>query len=563
MKLNFKSAKLWILILIILLAFILRFWRISEYPAGFNADEAAIGYSAYSLLKTGKDEYGTPFPLSFKSFGDYKPGLYFYFVIPSILLFGLTEFAVRLPSVLFGVGTVLLLYFISKEIFKNDKVALLSAFLLAITPWHINFSRASWETNCATFFITLGVYLFLKKDRGVYFIFGSLFAFLTAMYVYQSPRLVVPIFVLGLVFLYFRELKSLVLTHWKKYLISFVILGILSLPLVFQFLGGNGSARFNGLSFLADPGPINRINELRGEHQNPNSLTAQIFHNKISTYLQQFLGHYLDHFSGSFLFITGDPITRNLVPETGEFYLIESLFLIIGLIGLLRAHFKEKWLIILWLLVSPLASSLTYQTPNAVRSLTMVVSLTLIMGYGFYLLIYSLWFLKNNNFKLIAKILVIGLFLWIAFETAHYLEEYYIHYPKRYPLAWEYGFSQMVPKLQKLEGNYKKIVITDKYDQPYILLLFYKASLAQKNGENFNPGDFQNKLILSERDKFNFGTIRSFDNYQFREIKSDEVLKSKDTLFVLPSKDGLPNNIQVLDEVKFPNGEDAFVLVGT
>jgi len=37
-------------------------------PPGFNADEAAFGYNAYSLLKTGRDEYGTLLPLSIKSF---------------------------------------------------------------------------------------------------------------------------------------------------------------------------------------------------------------------------------------------------------------------------------------------------------------------------------------------------------------------------------------------------------------------------------------------------------------------------------------------------------------
>src|SRR5256885_940381 len=85
------------LVAILGLGLLLRVVWLSSFPAGFNADEAAIGYNAYSLLQTGKDDYGTPFPLAFKSFGDFKPGLYFYFVWPFVAIFGLNELAVRLP----------------------------------------------------------------------------------------------------------------------------------------------------------------------------------------------------------------------------------------------------------------------------------------------------------------------------------------------------------------------------------------------------------------------------------------------------------------------------------
>src|SRR3989344_3981773 len=103
-----------ILLLIILLAFVLRFWRLNEYPA-LNADEAAIGYNAYSLIQTGMDEHGNSWPLHFQSFNDYKPGLYFYLVLPFVKFFGLTEWAVRIPGAALGVATVFMLYLLIKE----------------------------------------------------------------------------------------------------------------------------------------------------------------------------------------------------------------------------------------------------------------------------------------------------------------------------------------------------------------------------------------------------------------------------------------------------------------
>ncbi|MDO8341144.1 MAG: phospholipid carrier-dependent glycosyltransferase, partial [Candidatus Woesebacteria bacterium] len=98
-------------ILIIVLAFGLRFYRLDSYPA-FNADEAAIGYNAFSLIKTGMDEHGNSWPIHFQSFNDYKPGLYFYTVIPFVKLLGLNEWAVRIPGAFAGVLTVLVLYYL-------------------------------------------------------------------------------------------------------------------------------------------------------------------------------------------------------------------------------------------------------------------------------------------------------------------------------------------------------------------------------------------------------------------------------------------------------------------
>ena len=180
------NKTLLILILITVLAFAIRFIGIDKYPSGFNADEAAIGYNAYSIIQTGKDEYGQFLPLSFKSFGDYKPGLYFYFAIPFVAILGLNEMAVRLPSVLLGTALVFLVYFLSLQFFKDKKIALITSLFTAINPWAIHFSRGAWESNAATFFITLGVYLFIKGLKNNLLMFASLISFLTSIYLYQS-----------------------------------------------------------------------------------------------------------------------------------------------------------------------------------------------------------------------------------------------------------------------------------------------------------------------------------------------------------------------------------------
>lgn len=531
--------------LVITLAFALRIFEIDKFPAGFNADEASIGYNAYSIINTGKDEYGEVLPLSFKSFGDYKPGLYFYFVMPFVAALGLNEWSVRLPSALIGTGMVLLIYLLSKEIFSDRKMSFFSALFLAINPWAINFSRGGWESNAATFFISLGVLLFIKGLNRTNYLLLSLGAFLVSMYLYQSPRLVVPVFLLLSGALYWKELLGEIKKKLKKVLTAGIILFVLALPLVFQFTGGGGSARFEGLSFLSDQGPVNRVNELRGEHQNPGSLVPKILHNKITAYLPNFLGHYLDHFSYDFLFINGDPLIRNKVPETGQFYLIQSLFLFAGLLFLIKFENKLKYLLLIWVLTAPLASAITYQTPHAVRALSLVVPLTLIIAFGFVSLLRQI---DKRKMKIFTGII---LMIILSFEFVHYLESYYVHYPKRYPLSWEYGFSEMVDKLQKYQSDFSKVVITDRYDQPYILVLFY---------EKYDPTKYQPQAILSERDKFNFGTVRNFDQYEFHKITKEEIVSSKNTLFIAAPEE-IDKEISPFDSVYFPNGEKAFVFI--
>src|SRR5258708_4621414 len=142
--------KHWFLILFVLfVALFLRVYKVESNPPGLTSDEASLGYNAYSILKTGRDEYGTLLPIIFKSFGDYKPGLYVYLAVPAIATLGLNETAVRLPSVIAGIFTVYLVYLVTRELFKNDRLALISLVVAATNPWLIYFSRGAWEVNIA------------------------------------------------------------------------------------------------------------------------------------------------------------------------------------------------------------------------------------------------------------------------------------------------------------------------------------------------------------------------------------------------------------------------------
>src|SRR3990172_3286399 len=103
-----KKLSWWLtLIALIALALFVRVYRVTQSPPSPYWEEVALGYDAYSILLTGKDHHGNPWPIvAFESFGDWKPSGYFYALIPFIKVFGLSVFSVRLLSVLAGVGTI-------------------------------------------------------------------------------------------------------------------------------------------------------------------------------------------------------------------------------------------------------------------------------------------------------------------------------------------------------------------------------------------------------------------------------------------------------------------------
>ena len=180
-----KKTFVWVLIIFFLAVF-LRFYKLGEIPNGLYQDETAIGYNAYSILQTGKDEHGVSWPLYFKSFGDYKLPVYIYLTAISVKLFGLNEWAVRFPSALFGTLTVVVMYFFVNKLFKTN-IAIFSALLLAINPWHLHYSRATFEVTIALFFLMLGAYLLPRK-----FLVGTL-CFIIAFYSYNLTRLLAPL----------------------------------------------------------------------------------------------------------------------------------------------------------------------------------------------------------------------------------------------------------------------------------------------------------------------------------------------------------------------------------
>lgn len=498
-----------LLTLILVIAFLIRFIDLDHTPA-LNPDEAALGYNAYSLIQTGKDEHGISWPLHFKSFGDYKPGGYIYLAIPFIKLFGLSPLAIRLPNLILSLLTILFLYKLIFILSKSTNLALLSSLVLTFSPWHIHFSRGAWESSAALSFITIGTYFFFKSIQKKFIKNFTLFilCYVTSLYIYHSARLVAPLLALSLCSLYFKFLiKKL------PQIILPIFLGVLiTIPVLFSFLNNGGTARIGGVGLSADQGPIWRSNELINQHQN--STFSHIIHNKRLLYLISWGQKYTSHFDFDFLALNGDEVPRSKVPEMGQIHLIEIPLILLGIIFLISTKLfgsKAKIFIFSFLFIAPIASSLTFQAPSALRALPMTIPISILIACGIYYF-FDFIFHKITHRNTLA---LGGVFIILySYFIAYYFDSYFFHYAKRYPFAWQYQFDQLVPYLESQKANYSNIYITNKYDQPYILFLFFSK---------YPPSQIQSQIKLTEPDEFGFSTVLGYDNYHFGKINWDEI----------------------------------------
>ena len=250
-----KSVFITFLLIFILGAF-LRLYKLDKFPPSLFGDEVDVGYQAYSILKTGKDYLGQSWPVSFHSVSDWRTPLLLYATVPTIAIFGLTEWGVRLPPAFFGIITLPLFFFFLLKIFKDEKVALAGMFFMAVSIWHLQYSRAAFEVTQMLFLILAGLLLFLKGlENWRYFIPSAVCLGLTP-YSYNTAKFFLPVFLLVLFFSYKEKLFKI---GFKRLFLIGMVFFVVLLPVARDILFGQGGNRFSILSIFTDPVTVPKI----------------------------------------------------------------------------------------------------------------------------------------------------------------------------------------------------------------------------------------------------------------------------------------------------------------
>lgn len=560
-----ENLKIYIaLFLIVALAFFLRFYKVTEIPPALNWDEVSIGYNAYSILKTGKDEWNQPFPIHFKAYGEYKLPLQIYASIPGIYFFGLNELGVRITPVIYGTLTVLVMFFGGSILFKSRLAGLISAFLLAVSPWHIHLTRASFESSLATFLVTIGIWFLVKGFKDQKWFAISMVPFALSVFTYNSARIFTPLFLLATLLLYRKSLMK----FRKIAILSVIVFTVLLLPLVPYLFSGERSARYKLVSITDDPGLIPRINENRGRSKLPQPL-PRLVHNKITYIAFYFTRNYLSHFTPQFLFITGAPHKQHHVQDIGELYYFQAPFLIIGLLSLFYFKHRFKNLLLSWLLLAFIPVSMTGDSiPHALRTLIAAPFYQLVSAFGF--LITLGWIKKISVMTKIVTMTVLVVVVALSVKT--YLDNYYQVYPNKYSRDWQYGYQQAVDFVNKQADKYDLIITTRHYGEPHMFTLFYL---------NYDPEKYQNDPNLVRFETYDWVRVLRFDMFYFasngeqkkvhlyfpdlgdKGTEFADIVKAnpgKKLLFI-GRKGDFPKEIQRLFSINFLNGENAFDIV--
>ncbi|MEK7555472.1 MAG: glycosyltransferase family 39 protein [Patescibacteria group bacterium] len=265
------------IIIIIIIASFLRLFNLAGLPPGLYPDEAMNGNNALEALSP-QGHFKVFYPEN-----NGREGLFIniqaVFLEFSMLLFGgQTEpWMLKIPSVLFGVLTVLGVYFLAKELFKNyesEKIALLSAFLIATSFWHINFSRIGFRAIMAPFFLTWGVYFLLLALRNIKestppksYILNSIFSGIfygLGFHSYIAYRATPLLILIILLYYWFRDKnwqtrKKILLSTF--YFILFAVIVFAPLGLYFLQNPQDFFGRTTQISVFSSPAPLKNLAE--------------------------------------------------------------------------------------------------------------------------------------------------------------------------------------------------------------------------------------------------------------------------------------------------------------
>lgn len=535
-----------ILLAIVGLAFILRIVGVGNTNSGFLGDEASVGYNAFSILKEGRDEYGRNFPLYFESIGDFKYPVYSYLSVPFVKLFGLTEFSTRFLSVTTGTFSVVLLYLFVFYLTRDKKLGLFSAFMLAISAWHIFFSRGAFEAIVGLFFSLLTIYFYLKlfdqRSRRL-FILTILF-FLLAIFSYPAYRIFLPLF---LIFLYVVKTFNGKLKG-KSIAILFLSIFLTFLTLV-SFASAESRSRANSLL----GGQLQVMNVNRSDLTFEDGLAApghtlltRIYHNKLIDALLNYSSHYINQFNLDFYFVNGDK-TRPFynIPNTGLLYFFELATVPLGLLYLLKKNNKFLLVTVGWILISAIPSALVNEQPSSIRLIMMIPALAVISGAGVYSLVLWIHGFKQKYLKVFFAVLFSFVFI---FNVGYVIHQYYSHFPYHRPWYRDYGMKDIVGKVDRYKGNYDYVVMTS---DPYIFFLFY---------DKVTPSQFLSQAKLSERKVGSWERIERFGNIVFKmDVNCPKVGRPK-VLYVCKG-DEVPQNSKVVDYIRFADRVPAYVFV--
>ncbi|MCX6791892.1 MAG: phospholipid carrier-dependent glycosyltransferase [Candidatus Gottesmanbacteria bacterium] len=530
-----------VFVLLLLFSFFIRFYRLSSIPEGFHADETDYGYNAYSLLRTGKDEYGKPFPLIYRSFGDYKGAIYAYLTIPFIATAGLNEWSVRAPSAVFGVLFTVLTFAIVYQISKNYRLAILSMALAVISPLGLLLSRVQSDPLVGVFFFYLGFYLFLlwTEHKRIWHLLAAVGSLYIGFFTYSNDQLFVMPF---LVLLGVRYWNSWNISVRATTIILFCIFSLTVAGIVVTSAG----TRLGQVSIFSTRDvqlPLEEKIREDGAMKEP-LLITRAFHNKVTAYGQYLIDNFASYLSYNFLFRQATEPQREQVPDSGVLLLIDLPFLLIGIYTVFRKKYSYGIMAILWVLMVPFALSFTSgETPNIHRFIWAVIPIYLLTATG----ILAAYDATSRRYRMFLIVCITALFL---LNESIYLERLFVHQPIHNPIYRNGPDKELAIALKGYSSSYD-IIVSQKILEDMLFFWPIDPATYQKEG---SPRDTDNAWYRN----FLFVTDACPSKILNPNIQA---LKEARILYVDKAECSLEKNDVIIKTIKYKNTLNAYYLI--
>lgn len=528
-----------ILVVIIVLASLLRIIGLDKVPPSLNWDEVSMGYSAFSILKTGRDEWGELMPLLFRSFGEWKSPVYIYLIVPFIKVFGLNAWGVRLPAAIAGILAVYLTYLLGKKLY-SDKVGLWAAFFLAVSPWHLMLSRPGYEASVALMLLLLGIYtLLLAIDSRTfkYWIISGV-AFGLGPHTYNSAKVVVPLIVILLVW----QLRKRII--FRGLAVFGLVLLLFATPLLIGLVSGKSQERYKQVGITTDAELTTNFYEYRKTFPAPAFLNRLIF-SKYSYFVVKGVENWVSYFSPTFLLTEGGPRPQHNIPYRGVLYFSEIILIFYGLSSLKKYSGIARSLPFILISLGFIPAALTKDAFHVLRSIMTLPGWQLLAGLGIVNL-------QNTRFKYLRFV-----YWLLIIEVVIFVMTYFLWYPKAFAKDWQYGYSEAVKYAEAHKDKYNNIIFTKWYGEPQLFLAFYgKLDPSIYQQENIKLKRYEELGLpwLDQLDVYKIG------KYSFQSVDWKGPGDNKNTLYVGKSDDFWVDTVYA-KQIKFPDGTTAFNLV--
>lgn len=440
---------------ILFVGLMLRISYLESVPPGLTMDEASIGYNAFTLRTLSTDQEGNTLPIShFKSLGDYKLPLHFYFVAVSQFFFGNTMFAIRFPGALLSAATVMTTFLIARYLF-GSRVGRCAALLFAISPWSAFHARLGLETNIAIFLFTLAVFFLLKSIQWrPYMLIATVFTILT-FYTHHVYWVFLPPFLL----LFLVAYRKRIIPHSSKILIlSLILIAISILPFILERNEGNVT-RLNQ-SFFSEHNIAKLIEEEGRLH-----LTF--------SFLRHATVQYMNAFSLLIWYAPTGFDTVDVLPMRGLFYSFEFILFIFGLLYLLRQKNTTSFILLGWLLLFPLPLVVTGNI-SAARMIQLLPLPFIVEALGF----------REITKRFRVSIYIFAIIVIISFSR--FLADMFFIYPFKFSSQTDYGYIAVRQYIKNNPSN--NYYVDESLFRPLHLYYFYSIPPDNITPKSLDPG---------------------------------------------------------------------------